>query len=302
MDYQLLAFVYAADKKNFSRAAEELHITQSAVSLNIKALEKKYAVKLFDRTNKYVRLTKAGEILYYHARDILNQYAKIERLIEDLNHKAKGPLSIGSGYAFGEYLLPQIISVFKNQYPEITPKITIKNSNRIASQILRQELDLGIVEGDINHSNIVVRPFAEDEMVIIVPSYHRLAGMQEVDMEDLKDEVWVIREVGSGTREVTDRMFLQVGFKPSSLLEFGSSQIIKGAVEAGLGISFISEWVIRKEIHFGTLCSMRIKNHSIKRNFSYVTHTSKFHTKATDLFLDFLSNYSLEYDPGMNVK
>jgi DNA-binding transcriptional LysR family regulator len=293
MDHHLLVFVHVADKKNFSRAAEELHITQSAVSLNIKNLEQNYGVKLFDRTNKYVRLTKAGEILYYHAKEILGQYARAKRLIEDLSNTANGPLTIGSGYTFGEYLLPRIISSFKTLYPQIRPKITIKNSNRIAAQILRQELDLGIVEGDIKHSNIVAEPFAQDEMVIIVPTYHKLADKKEVGIEEIASETWIIREIGSGSREVTDRMFSEAGISPDSIMEFGSSQIIKEAVEAGLGISFISEWVIRKEISFGTLCSLRIKNHSIKRNFSFVTHASQFHTKATDLFLDFLRQYKL---------
>lgn len=288
MDQHLLVFLAVADKKNFSRAAEELHITQSAVSLDIKSLEKRYGVKLFERSNKYVRLTKAGEILYYHAKEILSNYTKAQRLIDDLSHSANGPLSIGSGYTFGEYKLPQILSSFKRQYPNITPKITIKNSKRISAQILRHELDLGIIEGNFAQSNLVINPFAHDEMVIIVSCNHHWSDKTEIEPEMLKEESWILREVGSGTREATDRMFKQIGISPHCIMEFGSSQIIKESVEAGLGISFISKWAIRKELALGTLSSLRIRNHTFTRNFSYVTHTSQFKTKATDLFIQFL--------------
>src|SRR4051812_1737156 len=110
MDYHLLTFVTVVDKKNFTRAAETLHISQSAVTLSIKALEKDYDLKLLDRNNKYVRLTKAGEILYHHAKKILSQYDRMNRLIDDLSNSASGILTIGSSYTFGEYLLPKLIS------------------------------------------------------------------------------------------------------------------------------------------------------------------------------------------------
>lgn len=286
MDALLLTFVTIVERKNFTRAAEELHLTQSAVSREIQVLEKKYCVKLFDRTNKYVRLTKAGEVLYHHAKDILIQYDRAEKLINDLTHSAQGVLEIGSGYTFGEYLLPRVIQEFKSLYPSIIPKITIKNSHRIVAQVLRRELDIGIVEGTLEMQGLVAEPFAQDEMVVIVSPMHRLAGRVDVEIDELRSETWILRELGSGTREVTNRVFFDVGLAPVSIMGFGSSQVIKEAVEAGLGISVISQWAIRKEIKYGILSSFKLRSIPITRNFCYLLPNTQFRTRATDLFVE----------------
>ncbi|MHB1681351.1 MAG: LysR family transcriptional regulator [Bacilli bacterium] len=286
MDALLLTFVTIVERKNFTRAAEELHLTQSAVSREIQVLEKKYCVKLFDRTNKYVRLTKAGEVLYHHAKDILIQYDRAEKLINDLTHSAQGVLEIGSGYTFGEYLLPRVIQEFKSLYPSIIPKITIKNSHRIVAQVLRRELDIGIVEGTLEMQGLVAEPFAHDEMVVIVSPMHRLSGRVDVQIDELSSETWILRELGSGTREVTNRVFSDVGLEPVSIMEFGSSQVIKEAVEAGLGISVISQWAIRKEIKYGILSSFKLRSIPITRNFCYLLPNTQFRTRATDLFVE----------------
>ncbi len=286
MDALLLTFVTIVERNNFTKAAEELHLSQSAVSREIQVLENRYGVKLFDRTNKYVRLTKAGEVLYHHAREILVQYDRIEKLIHDLSHSAQGVLEIGSGYTFGEYLLPRVIQEFKSLYPSIVPKITIKNSHRIVAQVLRHELDIGIVEGKFEMQGLVAEPFAHDDMSVIVAPAHRLAGRPEVDIDELRSETWILRELGSGTREVTDRVFSDVGLSPVSMMEFGSSQVIKESVEAGLGISIISEWTIRKEMKYGTLCALKIKNVPISRDVCYVLPITQFRTRATDLFVE----------------
>lgn len=291
MDQQLLTFVTVAEKKNFTRTAEALHITQSAVTLIIKGLEKKYGVKLFDRTNKYVRLTKAGEVLYHHAKEILIKYENMQRLIDDLSYSQSGPIFIGSSFTFGEYLLPRIVSEFKAAYPLITPDISIRNTKRIIAKLLRHELDVGIVEGKAEHPNLIIHPFAQDEMFVIVSSNHHFASRNEIELGELASETWVLREEGSGTRQTIDSLFFGNHFSPSAIMSFGSSQIIKESVEAGLGISIMSKYVIRKEISLGTLHPIRIKNNPILRNFSYVIHKSDFHTKILDVFLEFLTNY-----------
>lgn len=292
MDDLLLTFVTIADRQNFTRAAEDLHLTQSAVSREIQALEKKYGVRLFDRTNKYVRLTKAGEILYSHAKEILRQYDQAEKLIRDLAHSAQGVLEIGSGYTFGEYLLPHVLQEFTSLYPSITPKITIKNSHRIAAQVLRRELDIGIVEGSLEMPGLVARPFARDRMVVIVSPAHRLAENQEVDIDELRKETWILREAGSGTREVVDRVFADAKLTPASMMEFGSSQVIKESVEAGLGISILSEWTLRKEIRYGILRALSIRNLPISREVRYILPNTRFRTRATDLFVEHIRNLS----------
>ncbi|WP_019153533.1 LysR family transcriptional regulator [Robertmurraya massiliosenegalensis] len=291
MDHHLVTFVTVAEKKNFTRAAEALHITQSAVTLTIKGLEKEYGVKFFDRTNKYVRLTKAGEVLYHQAKEIINKYKQTKRLIDDLSNSVEGQLFIGSSFTFGEYLLPRIVSEFKESYPLITPDISIRNSKRIITRLLRHELDVGIVEGAISHPNLVIQPFAQDEMLVITSLKHPFAYKNEVYLEDLNSEKWILREDGSGTRQTIDRLFSSKNFSPNEIMSFGSSQIIKESVEAGLGISIMSKYAIQKEVTLGTLHPLRIKDNPIVRDFSYVIHQSKFHTRIMDTFLEFLNTY-----------
>ncbi|UOF91955.1 LysR family transcriptional regulator [Fodinisporobacter ferrooxydans] len=296
MDRLLLTFVTVAEKRSFTRAAEELHLTQSAVSREIEALEAEYETKLFDRTNKSVRLTRAGEILYYHGKNIVSEYYTAYRIISDLTGTAVGNLAIGSGYTFGEYLLPHAVAKFKSLYPLITPKITIMNSKRIGIQVLQHEVDLGIVDGKIELKGVTTQPFAQDEMMIVAPRGHWLSRLDEVNIRDLVDETWILRESGSGTRSVIDRVFRDLGFSPISVMEFGSNQIIKESVQAGLGISIISKWVFQKEVNFNLLHALRIKDYTISRDFFCVTHTSKFRTKALELFLDFLQLWARELD------
>ncbi|MRH41061.1 LysR family transcriptional regulator [Aquibacillus halophilus] len=288
MDHQLLAFITVAEKRNFTRAAESLHLTQSAITLSIKSLEKKYNVKLLDRTNKYVRLTKAGEIVYFHGKEILGGYQQIERLIDELSNSASGSLFIGSSLTFGEYILPRLIAEFNQLYPKIQPDISIRNSTRVLTQLERGELDLGIIEGKIENSKLTIQAFAEDEMLIILPTQHPLAPKNEIDLMELKQETWIIREEGSGTRQALERLFVENGFTPKVTRTFGSSQIIKESVEAGLGIALLSKWVIRKEIQLGTIKPIRIKNNPIVRSFYYAIRSSDFQPKTTELFLEFL--------------
>jgi LysR family transcriptional regulator, transcriptional activator of the cysJI operon len=289
VDHQLLTFVTVVEKQSFTKASDSLHITQAAVTQSIKTLESKYGTQLLNRTNKYVRLTKAGEILYHHAKEIIANYEHVSKLIDDLTHSAKGPISIGSSFTFGEYLLPGLISEFRKTYPLIMPSISIRNSKRILMQLEQHELDIGIVEGKIEHPSLMIHPFAHDEMVIVVPKTHRLADVTEVDLEELGDETWILREEGSGTRQTINSIFQQKKFSPATTMSFGSSQIIKESVEAELGISILSLSVLRKELLLNTLSPIRIKNTPIKRNYYYVIHNTKFQTKSLQLFAEFLN-------------
>ncbi|MDP5274156.1 LysR family transcriptional regulator [Chengkuizengella axinellae] len=288
MDHHLRIFIAVAEKKNFTRAAEELHLTQSAVSIHIKTLEEKFGIKLFERTNKFVRLTKAGEILYFHAKNLLNQYAHIQRLIDDLKLVPSGPLHIGSGYTFGEYLLPKLISQFSEKHEKVIPHITVKNSQDIFNLVMNHEIELGIVEDHIDFVGLDQIPLSKDELVVIISPDHPLANQNEVEFEQLISEKWILRKPGSGTRSTVDKLFSNFMFSPNSVMEFGTSQTIKESVEASLGISIISKWAIQKEIILKTLKPLKIKNHPIERNFICITHPANLKTKTADLFLQFL--------------
>ncbi|WP_085521947.1 LysR family transcriptional regulator [Tuberibacillus sp. Marseille-P3662] len=288
LDQQLLVFVTVAERKNFSRAAEDLHITQPAVSHYIKIIEENMGTKLLERNNKVVNLTKTGEVVFPFAKEILGLYSRMQNVVDDMMHTAKGKLTVGASYTFGEYVLPHVIADLRREYPDITPSITIGNTTEIAQQVANRQLDVGIVEGDVTLSHLYIEPLANDLMVAVARTGHRITQKRPLTLSELEKETWIIREPGSGTREVTERMFTETGLYPESVMAFGSTQIIKGAVEAGLGISFLSRWVIRKELELGTIQILDMEPFPFKRQFSLVTQATPFQTKAMEIFVDLL--------------
>lgn len=289
MDQQLQVFVTVAEKQNFSRAAEELHMTQPAVSQYIRTFEDNLGVRLLERTNKYVRLNQAGDIVYHHAKEIIGLYSKMQHLVEDLTNKASGPLTIGASYTFGEYVIPRIIAKIKENYPEIKPSITIGNTAKIADLIMHYQLDVGIVEGHFkNEKQLKIEEFAEDYMVIVASPDHPLAKeTKEVTVKDLEHQTWILRELGSGTREAAEKVFQRYDITPADILNFSSTQSIKVAIEEGLGISLISKWAIQKELKNGDLAVIDVKELPLTRRFSIVT-SSPFQTKALQVFIELL--------------
>lgn len=293
MDQQLQVFVTVAEKKSFSRAAEEHHMTQPAVSQYIRQFEEQIGTRLLERTNKYVRLNKAGEIAYHHAKEILALYTKMQNLVDDVANKASGTLSIGASYTFGEYVLPRIIANLQQTYPDIQPTVTIGNTATVADLVASHQLDIGVVEGKFNATRLIVEDFAEDAMVIVGPADHPLASRKEpLLMAELERETWIVREHGSGTREAMDNLFEQYGIAPKKQMDFSSTQPIKESVEAGLGISLLSHWSIKKELKNGDLRVLDVNGLPYRRQFSIVTNTP-FQTKALEVFIDILRTKKL---------
>lgn len=280
MDQQLRIFMKVVEKGNFSRAADSLHMTQPAVSQHIRTLEQSVGAQLLERTNKYVRLTKAGEIVYAHARDILGLYGRMQHLVDDLSNHAGGPLTIGASYTFGEYILPRIVAELKLMYPDISPSVTIGNTFSVAEQVRTGELDVGIVEGHPRDmKELRAEGLAEDRMVLV--------GSSLKPVKSLNAHTWILRETGSGTREASDDALERIGILPSQTLVFSSTQAIKEAVIAGLVISLLSRWAIRRELASGELKIIDVPQLPHIRQFSIVTG-SPFRTKALDVFLELL--------------
>lgn len=284
MDQHLQVFIVVVEKGNFSRAAEELHMTQPAVSQYIQVLERSMGTRLLERSNKYVRLNRAGEIVYHHAKEIVGVYTRMENLLDDLMNRASGSLTIGASYTFGEYVLPHILADLHKKYPLIQPAIIIHNTKEIAELVLSHQLDVGIVEGDYKHEALHIEPFAEDRMNVVVSADHPLAQLEQVSMSDLSNETWIVREIGSGTREAADKWLSENEVQPLNKMEFGSIQIIKESVEAGLGITLLSQLAIRKELQLGTLKIVKGVP-SLIRQFSILIQKTPFRTKALDVLL-----------------
>lgn len=289
MDQHLQVFVTVAEKRNFSRAAEELHMTQPAVSQYIRTFEERFGTRLLERTNKYVRLNKAGEIAYHHAKEIVGLYTKMQNLVDDLTNNASGELSIGASYTFGEYILPHVIAQLNRLYPEITPSVTIDNTANIATRMMARQLDVGIVEGHFKEEKqLQTETFAEDEMVLVTSPQHELvAHKNPITTADLAVQTWILRESGSGTREASDMMLKHMHITPARKISFGSTQAVKEAVSAGLGISLLSKWAVQKELRHGELNIVETSDMPFIRQF-YIVTASPFQTKAMQVFLELL--------------
>jgi DNA-binding transcriptional LysR family regulator len=283
MNLSLEVFIKVVEKMSFSKAAEELHMTQPAVSQYIRSLEEELGVRLLERNNKLVRLNRAGEIVYHHAKEIVALDLKMHNLIADLTNQAAGRLAIGASYTFGEYILPHIIARLQANYPQIRPTITIHNTKEITDLVKTYQLDIGLIEGNLPDNRLHSEIVAEDLMSIVASPKHRLLG-RRITMADLADETWILREKGSGTREAAENLFESLKFAPPRIMEFGSIQIIKESVEAGLGISLLSNWAIRKELANGYMGAIDVKGLPFKRNLSVVMQ-SNFQTKALRLFI-----------------
>ncbi|EKN66748.1 transcriptional regulator [Neobacillus bataviensis LMG 21833] len=291
MDQHLEVFIKVVEKENFSKAAEELHMTQPAVSQYIRALEETIGTRLLERSNKFVRLNKAGEIVYHHAKEIVALYTKMHYLVDDLTNNASGPIAIGASYTFGEYILPHIIARMQLQSPLISPTIKIHNTKEIIDLVSSYQLDIGVIEGVFKDDSLNAEIVSEDKMVIVAaPHHHLLKKKNEIDFSELAGETWILREKGSGTREAADNLFQLNEFAPGKIMEFGSTQLIKESVEAGLGISLVSRWALDKELANGYLGEVQVRGLPFKRNFSILTR-SLFQTKALKVFIETLREY-----------
>ena len=289
MDQSLIVFITVAEKKSFTRAADALHMTQPAVSQHIQTLERDLGTKLLERSNKYVHLNKAGEIVYHHANEIIGLYIQMQRLVDDTMNKAGGALAIGASYTFGEYILPHVVAYLQTEYPLIKPKITIANTKRISEWVFNRQLDIGIIDGEIHQNDVPLIPFAEDLMYIVAAAnYPDENPAMPKNIVDLINETWILREETSGTREATQRLFQQLDFCPKKIMEFGSTQIIKESVLAGLGITLLSHCTIQKEVSLGMLKIINVSATPFHRKFSLVTPPTRFKTKATSVFIDIL--------------
>jgi DNA-binding transcriptional LysR family regulator len=296
-DHKLKVFCTVAETKSFSKTSEIIHVTQPAVSLQIQALEEIYETKLFDRSSSFITLTQAGEILYQYAKEILSLYAQVEKEIGKITGLIKGSIKIGAGTTVGNYLLPQVIFDFKKKHPKIKINVTIGNTKVITDLVNLGVIDFGFVGEVTSRQKIKVEPFISDELIILVPSHHPWAKKKTVSILEITKEPFILREEGSGTRQIVEKYLASHGINPIDMhipLIFGSTESIKGAVESGMGISIVSKWAARREVRCGSLRYLTPKEGRIVRDFSLIRCKNAVLSPAVDEFLAYLKSYSFD--------
>jgi DNA-binding transcriptional LysR family regulator len=289
-NFRLKVFRTVADTLNFRQAAEALYLTQPAVTLQIKALEEELGVPLFDRTENRVTLTEAGRILLKHAKKVEALTAVARQELARLVGEEEGDLSVGASTTISQYLLPRLIGEFRRSNPKIRLSLLGANTEKIVRGILDGTLAIGLIEGPSLHRDLGEEPFVADEIVVIVPSKHEWVG-QHVEAQQLLKAPLILREKGSGTRRVVEAALKAAGIQMKHarvVMELDSTEAIKSAVEAGLGIGFVSCRAIRKELKLDTLREVPIAKLEIQRIFSIIYPRGPEPRGAAGVFLRFL--------------
>lgn len=296
-DHKLKVFCTVAETKSFSKTSEIIHLTQPAVSLQIQALEELYETKLFDRSSSTINLTPAGEILYRYSKDILALYAELSKEIGKITGLIKGSITLGASTTIGNYVIPNVIVDFKKTHPKIKVNVLIGNTKRVVDLLNSGVIDLGLVEGETSRHKMKIDPIITDELSVIIPPFHPWAKKKVISILEMTKEPFIIREEGSGTRQMIEKYLSSHGISTADMriaLVIGGTESIKAAVENGMGISIISKWAARKEVKYGTLKLINIKEEKMLRNFSLITQKNAVLSHAVDEFLSYLKSYSYD--------
>lgn len=283
----LKVFIEVVDCNNMSIAAKNLYISQPSVSQAISQLENFYAIKLFERLSKKLYITEPGKQLLSYARHIVALFDEME---ENIKSTSNTLLKIGGTITVGTCVMSDIISRFNTNYPTIQTQILINNTSIIEEKILTNELDIGIVEGEIKSKEIICIPVIKDKLVLICNKTNTFANRNTVDLCELNNQPFILREQGSGTRELFENYMKNAGFIIQEKWVCNNSDSIKQAVIAGHGLSVISERLVRDEISADILKIVKINNVEFKRNFSVIYHKNKYISKYLKNFIEALSN------------
>jgi len=293
-DRRLKVFHTVAKLLSFTKAAEALHMTQPAVTFQVRQLEEYFNTRLFDRTHNKVNLTAAGEKVSEFAERIFDLYAEMENSVRDLTGEISGALTIGASTTIAEYMLPALLGEFKNRYPDINLRLKVSNSEGIVSMVEHNVIDLGVVESSVSNKNLIVEVCHDDQLVVVAAPDHELVRRGgKVKAAEILKYPFVSREEGSGTRDVITQYLVDQKVNPNEMnlcLELGSPEAIKGAVEAGMGITIISRSIIDKELKLNTLRHLQL-DPPLSRPFSFVRQRQKFRVTVMEELLEFAQAY-----------
>lgn len=282
---ELKTFVAVIEKKNFTKAGESLHISQPTVSLHIKHLEEELQASLLIRANKTFHITPAGEFLYERAIQLLHLSEQTKEEILWQHKKVSGSLRIAASYTIGESVLPEILTKLHRKYPDLHVEVAIVNTEDVEVAVREFRADIGCIEGSVQAKGLIIQPFMEDELILVAASGHPLASIHPFKGTDLQTSHWVMREVGSGTREYTDYLLQSIGHIKPSKTVIGSNEGVKKAVLCELGIAAVSVHTVKAELDSGQLVQLKVHTLPKKRTFSTLCSPLMAEKKHVTVFL-----------------
>jgi len=291
-DFRLKVFHTVARRLNFTKAAEELFITQPAVTKHIHEIEIFYKCKLFERNGTKIKLTKAGEVLLKHTEELFNVYRNIEFDLAAINKNIKGSIKLGASTTVAQYILPKYLALFKQKFSDINIELTAGNTEHIESLLAENKIDVGIVEGQSRRHHIKYTHFIKDEIVLCTGSANKAIKKPAITLNDLQELPLIVREQGSGSLEVVVSALKKVNVKFSQLkieIVLESSESIKSYLANSNAFAFISVHSILKELKSNELKIVDVKDLNIERYFYFITQQGDSH-HLKELFLKFMSS------------
>jgi len=287
---QLAAFCAVVERRSFSQAAERLGVTQPAVSLQVRALEKRLGTQLLDRSGRRVEPTEAGLRLYRGAQRLLQLEEQIvEELAAGGEGALTGTLSIGASTGPAAVVLPLLLCEFARRNPKLRVSLTVADTQTVVDRVAERELELGVVGAARRHRAVRFEPFLEDEVILACPAGHAFAG-RTVSLDELRGESLIVMQEGAGVRQIVEDELRKVGTRLRDLdvrLELGLQESVRSAVQAGYGVTFISRSAVEPELAAGRLVEARVEGMDAVREISLVRATGRATTRAAEAFVEF---------------
>lgn len=295
--HQLHIFYTVAERGSFSAAAQALHMTQPAVTMQVQSLEDYFGTKLLQRSTKRIDLTEAGRALMPFAKNSIKLIRDTDQAMSLFTKQLKGRLQLGSSLTIGEYILPRLLGPFGSEYPHISISMKVMNTAQIMEEILNHQLNFGLIEAPVNHPDMHMEAVMSDELMLVVPKGHPLADQEAATLNEALQYAFVLREQGSGTRLVMEEQLKKKKIDPSFMkivMELGSTGAVKSAVEAGLGVSFLSASSVKHEVALGLIKLVRISDTKFQRQFYSIYLKSALLPISAVTFLTFLRERDLQ--------
>lgn len=289
---QLRILKAVANEKSFTKAAEILYVSQPSLSKQIKVLENRLGIKLLNRESNKISLTEGGIIFLQYAERILALCEESCRALNDVKNGDRGNLTVGASQTIGTYLLPRVLALFAQNYPQITINVQVDSSRVISKKVVNREIDIAVIGGDVPEElkkNLQVEKFVEDELILIVPKSHPFAlkKQKKINKDDLYHLNFITLNTNSTIRKFIDNILIQNGIETKQfnvIMQLNSIEGIKTAVSLGLGAAFVSLSAIEKEIKLQTVEIITIENIKITRNLSIITSNESYKSKALEFF------------------
>jgi len=304
-DRRLKVFNTVARLLSFTKAAEALHMTQPAVTFQVRQLEEYFDTRLFDRTHNRVTLTDVGQTVYEISERIFELYDEMDRRVKEMTGEIGSALNIGASMTIAENMLPALLGNFRQKHPDLAVRLKVGNTESVVSMVEHNVVDLAIVEGNVSNKNLLVETCRQDELVVIMPPDHELTRYAEsgVPAEKLVNYPFICREEGSGTRDIVLSHLASQGLAEGwdVCMELGSPEAIKGAVQAGMGLSIMSSAGITKELKLGLLIAVPLAPR-LHREFAFVRQRHKFRLPAMEELLEFSREYCQNSSPMQDLE